>query len=306
MNQDVPQRFTPLNVQQWREEGFTIIPDFFTAAEITPIYAEYARIYGTEADLSLEAEEGDDIEQIAAFRKRQFRNIHNFPYPGAAEMNLIALHPALMAFARALLDVDSVHLYQAHTWAKYTGETNYEQVHHCDFGNHTLLIPSENTALRTVDFILYFTDVTDAHGALHYVTKPDASQVLKPGAVAVSETQQAALLAREKSAAGRAGTLVAHGIDTFHRGTNLTLEKGYRYTMTAGYKAAGNDLIGYHVWQQSEGRDWSVIFDHASPEQLACLGVPLPGDAYWTMRTLKLSQARWPGWDMSPYFAAHA
>ena len=76
--------------------------------------------------------------------------------------------------------------------------------------------------------------------------------------------------------------------------------------MTAGYKAAGNDLIGYHVWQQSEGRDWSVIFDHASPEQLACLGVPMPGDAYWTMRTLKLSQARWPGWDMSPYFAAHA
>jgi len=37
---------------------------------------------------------------------------------------------------------------------------------------------------------------------------------------------------------------------------------------------------------------------------LACLGIPEPGAAYWSPRTLKLTQDRWPDWDMSPYFAA--
>jgi hypothetical protein len=307
MQQNASQRFTPEHVQQWRDEGFAIIPNFFSAAEIAPVYAEYERIYGTHADQTISAMvDGDEDEQAAAFRKLQFKNIDNFPFDASPEMNLISLHPALIDFASAVLGVDSVHLYQSHTWAKYTGETNYEQAHHCDFGNHTLLVPSETAALRTVDFILYITDVTDALGALHYVPKPAAAQVLKPGAVAVSAELQGALLSREKSAAGPAGTLVAHSIDTFHRGTNLTLENGYRYTMTAGYKASGNELIGYHVWQESAGRNWSGIFDHASPQQLACLGIPLPGDAYWTLRTLKLSQARWPGWDMRAYFAAHS
>lgn len=298
-------RFNSSHVQQWRDEGFAIIPDFFRPAEIAPVVAEYERIYGTRADPTLKAAMAAGGEEaVAAFRKLQFKNIHTFPYDAEPQMNLISLHPALIEFARQLLGVAEVHLYQSHTWAKFTGETNYEQAHHCDFGNHTLAVPADDVALRTVDFILYFTDVSDAHGALHYVTKPDADAILRPGAVAARPDQQDALLAHEKSAACSAGTLIAHSTDTFHRGTNLTLENGYRYTMTAGYKAKGNDLIGYHVWQATEGRDWHRVFNHASPEQLGCLGIPLPGAAYWTPRTLKLTQARWPGLDMQAYFAA--
>ena len=74
--------------------------------------------------------------------------------------------------------------------------------------------------------------------------------------------------------------------------------------MTVGYKAVGNELIGYHVWQTGENRPWEVVFDNANPQQLACLGIPLPGDGYWNERTLKLSQSRWPNWDMSEYFSA--
>jgi hypothetical protein len=156
-----------------------------------------------------------------------------------------------------------------------------------------------------VDFVFYITDVSDEEGALHYVTKRDAEKVLGPGRLGAYEPEkQIALKSFEQSAAGPAGTLVAHGIDTFHRGTNLVKTGGYRYTMTAGYKAAGNDMVGYHVWQLSEGRDWSSVLNHATPEQLACLGIPAPGDAYWTERTLKLTRARWPEWDMSAYFSA--
>jgi hypothetical protein len=217
---------------------------------------------------------------------------------------LLGLHPQLLEFARTLLGVKDLHMYQCHTWAKFTGEADYDQSFHCDFGNHTLIIPSEEAAARAVNFIVYLTDVTDAHGALHYVTKPDADEALRPGAISASPEQQPDLLKKQRSAAAPAGTVVAHSIDTFHRGTNLTEPGGHRFTMTVGFKAAGNEQIGYSVWQQAGDRPWSTIFASATPEQLACLGIPRSGDSYWTKRTLKLSQARWPEWDMSAYATA--
>jgi hypothetical protein len=74
--------------------------------------------------------------------------------------------------------------------------------------------------------------------------------------------------------------------------------------MTVGYKAAGNDMIAYHAWQQTSDNDWSQIMNSATSEQLRCLGIPEPGHPYWTARTLKLTRARWPGMEMAPYFAA--
>lgn len=301
-------RHSAEHVRAWREDGFAIIPGFFSEEEIAPLRLDYERLYGTTGEgqgLAVEHKEAMGLGSFGEFRAKQFKNIDTLPYDGSAALNLISLHPALIAFARDLLGVEKVHLYQSHTWAKFTGETDYDQDFHCDFANHTLVVPSDDPALRSVDFIFYLTDVTDGHGALHYVTRQDAESVLGPGRIgAASEERQQALKMKEKSAAGPAGTLVAHGIDTFHRGTNLTLENGYRYTMTVGYKAAGNDMIGYHVWQQAADRDWSVILNNAIPEQLECLGIPAPGDAYWTTRTLKLTQARWPDWDMSAWFDA--
>ena len=208
----------------------------------------------------------------------------------------------MIAFARALLGVQKVHCYQSHTWAKYTGEADYDQPFHCDFSNHTLTVPADQPASRTVDFIIYLTDVSDDLGALHYVTKQDAQAVLGAGAIVAPVDKQPALKAKERSAAGPSGTLVAHSIDTFHRGTNLTRAGGHRFTMTTGYKAQGNDMIGFHVWQFSPQRPWHLILDNATPEQLAVIGIPLPGDAFWTPRTLQLTQQRWPKWDMQAYF----
>ena len=43
----------------------------------------------------------------------------------------------------------------------------------------------------------------------------------------------------------------------------------------------------------------------ATPEQLEVLGIPAPGDSFWTDTTLRLTQERWPDWDMQPYREAH-
>ena len=48
------------------------------------------------------------------------------------------------------------------------------------------------------------------------------------------------------------------------------------------FKRADNANIGFHVWQYAVDRPWHHVIDHATPEQLACLGIPLPGDPFWT------------------------
>tara|TARA_Y100001934_G_scaffold104715_1_gene128813 strand:- start:1081 stop:2004 length:924 start_codon:yes stop_codon:yes gene_type:complete len=297
-------RFTQAHVDEWREQGFVIIPGFFDEAEISPVRADYESIYGSVGEGDGTPLDKKEDGALGAPSPLQFKNIDTLPYAGGAEMNLISLHPELIAFARALLDAPQVHCYQSHTWAKYTGEADYDQGFHCDFGNHTLTVPSDEPRLRTVDFIFYLTDVTDAHGALHYVTKPDAYELLGEGAVFVPPERQWDLQARERSAAGQAGTLVAHGIDTFHRGTNLTAPNGKRFTMTVGYKAAGNDMIAFHIWQSAANRPWDNVLNAASPEQLECLGIPRPGSPFWSERTLAFTQQRWPKWDMTRYFEA--
>lgn len=299
-------RFTDDHIKQWREDGFVLIPDFFTEEEIAPVRADFDLLYqdrgkgeGVGAVLNVKAEGA-----LGAIHPKQFKNIDSLPYNASSAINLISLHPALIAFARGLLGTEKVHLYQSHTWAKYTGEADYDQAFHCDFGNHTLTVPADDPAARTVDFVFYLTDITDGHGPLRYVTKPDSDRLLGRGAIVVPDAMQQALQAKERSAAAPAGSLFAHGIDTLHRGTNLTTTDGYRFTMTVGYKAAGNDMIGFHTWQAAADRPWQLVFNHATPEQLACLGVPLPGDPFWSPRTLSLTQARWPDWDMQAYTAA--
>jgi hypothetical protein len=299
-------QFSQDDVTSWREDGFSIIPGFFSALEIAPLRADFEKLYGktgANSDSQKVLDASSNAGVLGEFRTAQFRNIDTLPYKGSSELNLISLHPALIEFAKVLLGVEQVHLYQSHTWAKFTGEADYSQDFHCDFSNHTLVVPSDVPALRTVDFVVYLTDVTDEHGALHYVPKGDCEKIMGPGRIGAFDAEkQQALQNKSVSAASSAGTLLAHGIDTFHRGTNLTLEGGYRYTMTIGYKAAGNDMIGYHAWQQTGDNDWSPVLNHGSPAQLACLGIPMPGDAYWTERTLKLTNARWPDWDMAEYF----
>ena len=291
-------------IDEWRKQGFVCLKDFFTSEEIQPILSDFERLYnqGRERENQGTVIHMKKEGQIDATHPKQFINIDTLPYDGSAAMNLISMHPALIAFAKDLLGVPKVHLYQSHTWAKFTGEADYDQGFHCDFGNHTLTVPSDQEAARTVDFVLYLTDVTDDLGALHYVTKPDAYSVLGEGAISVPDAKQSELQEYERSASGPSGTLLAHGIDTFHRGTNLIAPNGKRYTMTVGYKAAGNDMIAFHVWQSTADRSWGKVIEHGTPEQLEVLGIPLPGDKFWTLRTLQLSQKRWPNWDMSRYF----
>lgn len=301
-------RFSSDDLETWRRDGAAVIRDFFTAEEVAAVRADFEKVFARTAgaDEPMNKKKGDEVGR---FNKAQFKSIEVGPFECSPALNLIGVHPALIAFAKQALKTDAVHLYQCQAWAKFTGDADYDQPFHCDFSNHTLTAPSEDATRNSVTILCYFTDVTDAHGAMHYVTRPDSAQVAGPEAsLNLDPVWQATLQNQLKpygrSSASPAGTAIPYAIDVYHRGTNLTAANGHRYAVMVCFKKAGDESINFHAWQFHHEKPWRHIFDHANPEQLACFGVQRPGDPYWTETTLARAQIRYPNWDLTPYRAA--
>ena len=309
-------RYTDKHIETWRKEGAVVVPEFFKEEEIKEIVADFEVVFpdGKAEAKALNKKQKGEVgiklplqlsgNKMGKTTMEQFRNFENIPFDCSSALNLISVHPSLINFARSALKTNEVRLYQSQAWAKFTGEADFDQAFHCDFGNHTLTVPSEDECLNSITFIIYFTDVSEAHGPTHYVNRSDSKSFdgMKRFLKHREDLEhQKELKKFERSAAGPAGTLLAYGIDVFHRGTNLTKPEGYRYAMTSCFKRAGNDSIGYTAWPWHFAKPWNIIFENASPDQLSCFGVPKPGDSFWTQETLSVAQLRYPNWNMEQY-----
>src|ERR1700712_3366597 len=245
-------RFSPQDVETWRREGVAQIPNFFTPEEVAAVTKDFELLFADAAPTAGPMEKKKPGE-IGRFNKAQFAGVDTIPFDCSPALNLIGLHPALIAFAKQALGASKVHIYQCQVWAKFTGEADYDQPFHCDFNNHTLTVPSEDATKNSITIINYFSDVSEAHGAMHYVRRSDAAKVAGPEATLnfTPEAQaklQAELRQFERSSASPAGTSISYSIDVYHRGTNLTAPHGHRYAVMACFKKAGDDSIGFHAW----------------------------------------------------------
>nr|QQZ49561.1 hypothetical protein JKL49_21885 [Phenylobacterium glaciei] len=234
--------------------------------------------------------------------------IQPVPIDCSPALNLIGVHPAIVAFAKAALKTDKVHVYQCQAWAKFTGEADYDQPFHCDFVNHTLTAPSEDSHLNSITILCYFSDVTDAHGPAHFVTRPDAQAAAAPEETLSQDPDvqariQAGLLARSRSSAGRPAASFLHDR---RLSSGDQPDSAGRPPLCADdlLQGRGNEAIAFTPWAHTHMKPWRNIFDNATPEQLACFGVPEPGDPFWTEVTLQRTQARYPGWNSAAYRAA--
>ena len=173
-------RFTNEHIEAWRKEGAVVVPEFFKDKEIEEVAEDFEIIFPgrkTEAEALNKKQKGEvgnklplqlSGKEMGKTTMEQFKNFENIPFNCSSSLNLIAVHPSLIEFARSALKTTHVRLYQAQAWAKFTGEADYEQAFHCDFGNRTLTVPSRDECLNSITFIIYFTDVTEAHGPTHY------------------------------------------------------------------------------------------------------------------------------------------
>ena len=295
-------RFTDVHIDQWRRDGGVLIEQFFTADEVAAVRQDFEQVFGRKAGATT-ARTFEDNK--AKFDPSQFGTFEAVPFDCSPALNLIGVHPQLIKLAQNILTTDNVHMYQCQVWAKFTGDADYEQPFHCDFANHTLTAPAEDAANNCVTILCYFTDVTEAHGPMHFVKRSDSTPL---GGVDAELNKVAGLQKQlrryEQSSAAPAGSIFPYSIDVFHRGTNLTAPGGVRYAVMACYKKAGNEAIGYHAWQFHHTKPWQNIFNHATPEQLHCFGVQAPGHPFWTKVTIARAQARYPDWDLGAYRAA--
>jgi len=301
-------RFTDAHLAAWRRDGAVLIENFFTPQEVAAVAADFVSVFGRTGGAE-EALVKRKPGQAGKFNAAQFTDIQPVPVDCSPALNLIGVHPALIAFAKAALKTKHVHVYQCQAWAKYTGDADYDQPLHCDFSNHTLTAPSEDAAKNSVTILCYFSDVTDAHGAMHYVPRSVSKKIANPEQIYERDPErsadlQAQLARHERSSASPAGSIVPYTIDVWHRGANLTAPGGHRFALMSCFKKAGDEAIGFHAWAFHHTKPWAKIFDHATPEQLACFGVPMPGDKFWTATTLARAQARYPNWNLAPYRAA--
>lgn len=299
------ERFTQEQVATWRSQGGVLIPEFFNSDEVRVVREDFDQIFNPPDEYTHTSPTKKSASE-SRFQTEQFSSFDAIPFDCSPALNLIGVHPALMAFAKQALATDHVHLYQCQAWAKFTGQADYDQPFHCDYANHTLTVPAEDERLNSITILCYFSDVTEAHGPMHYVTRSDSARVAGPEAIFNSDPNvrhrlQAQLESFERSSAAGAGSIFPYSIDVYHRGTNMTAPKGQRYVVMACYKNAANDSIGYHAWPFHHLKPWHRIFEHATPQQLACFGVHPPGHPFWTDVTLARAQVRYPGWDLTPY-----
>jgi hypothetical protein len=280
----------------WDRHGYAILPAFFSGDDLRPGVSELGLLYPTAVQFHEDADPGRN----APYEGDEYGGLVMFPF-ASVELCLLAVHPRVVELARVLLRTEDVRIYSAEAWAKFTGAASYEQVHHRDFMNHTVVVPSDDPAHRNLELFVWLQEVTEALGPTHVVPAEDAVGVpLLPHEVLRAE--HPGPYASEVSAAGPAGTVLAYRGDTVHRATDLTAPGGARYTLHCSFRPAGDEWVGRQGWgDRSFDPGWDPFVRRASVDQLGLFGFPAPGHPFWTPQTLERLAVRYPGLDIGPW-----
>ena len=309
-------RHSPSHVEHFEQHGWVLIERLLREDEVAAAYTGLFQLYpapeifhGSTSDSRIAAfrdgaERAANTGNEARFRPLQFAGLKEFPFPDQT-LNLLALHPAIIACAESLLHTRDVRRYQAEAFAKYTGVTQYDQPFHIDYTNHVMLPPRADGRYRQVQMFLYLSDVTAAHGATRIVSKTLTGKMplvdlVFPGA-RVSEDLLATWEKAAVSAVGPRGSLLIYSADVVHRGTEMTLERGARFFFNLAYRAAGADWVGGNPWPRKGFINFTPLVERLSIRQLEVLGFPPPGHDYWDEITLQGAAERYPKLDWGPW-----
>ncbi len=277
-----------------RERGFVIIPGFLEADMLRAAQDALWEIYPRPEDYF------SNPAQYEQFTRNQFSGMRFFPYPSWA-LNRLTVHPDLVDAAERLCGTKDLDLYKVELWAKYSGAVDYDQPHHRDYGNHTLLVPKiADDFIQMTTFIL-LSDVTEADGPTKIVPLSKTRDLpLVPLQLPMGDYQD-----REISVTGPAGSLLIYKTDVLHRGSNFTQPNRSRFAMLVDFQPRGRPWTGKMAWpSQALSRHWAEAMVQMSPRERNLFGFPLPGDRFWDEQTIRDVGLRYPAMDMEPYRAA--
>jgi len=279
------------NLAQIREQGFTVVEGFLDAATLKAAQAALWEIYPTpEAYFA-------DPQAHGRFSRSQFAGLRFFPYP-SWDLNRVAVYPDLVDAAERFLGETDIEIYKVELWAKYAGAVDYDQAHHRDYGNHTLVVPSLDGRHTQMTTFILLSDVTEADSPTKVVPLAQTRDLpLWPNQRPFGE-----FFDKEITVTGPAGSLFIYKTDVLHRGSNFTQHGRSRFVMLVDFQARGWRWNGKMSWpDHAEKPGFTEAMVRMTPRERDLFGWPPVGADYWTAQTLRDVAARYPGIDLSPY-----
>jgi ectoine hydroxylase-related dioxygenase (phytanoyl-CoA dioxygenase family) len=278
-------------LHRFNEDGFVVVPDVLSADETE------ALLHGAWEQFPSPEQYFAEPEAYAHLTSTPFSGLVNFPWTSPVLNRLIA-NERILSIVRQILGLDDIRLYKGELWAKYAGNADYDQHHHRDFSNHTLVVPTIVRRWMQVTTFTYLCDVDERNGATAAVPKRFTHDI----PLGQRRTEPGELRDREVLACGRAGSTLFYSTEIFHRGTSLTEPGSSRFTILADYKAADATWTNKHAFGDLGQRPEMIeLVTNVEPGTRSLLDIPAPGHPYWTDQTITDMEVRYPGIDMTPY-----
>lgn len=310
---------TPEQILQWKEKGFVLVENIFDQNLLKKIHAYLHNIYNKN-ELNV----------------NDFGSNGKLDFPSNTLLDTITLDETLIKNVQTLLDTEDILLVQADTWGKkghenFETNSNQNQRMHMDYGNNMFVHPSDWENPEAVAMIIYFSNTEKTNGGTACVPRENSQDELyqtpyinMPGIHSfpfindknTSEnffqkehpdifTFRQKLYQRETITNAKMGDVLFYRLDLWHRGTPVKKNE-IRFVMNLLWKKKEC----YWIQQWNPGWTKKMYYGHVeklitnlSPVQRSVLGIPKPGDAYWTLQKIKQLQVRYPSMDVEPYIS---
>ena len=291
-------RITDEHEAHYRKHGFAIVENFLTEEELTDALTNFDQVVPGWVDFARDPSGPKPDYYNKPFPDQ--RGIPHFPYKGET-LNALSFHPELRRFARLMCDGGEIYCEQSHLSYKASGQGNFDQSMHCDYGNHNLAYPPDRPKYWQTAYLYYFTDVTAECGPTAVCSKTHyPERILVPAGY--TRGQRPEIYDNEIKVTVPAGSLLIYSMRTFHRGTAITGNNHGRLGMFVTYAPRDGRWMGIVGWPVSAGkREFRQWIERATVDERTAIGFPEPGHDYWTDETLDGVSGRFPGMDMAPY-----
>ena len=278
--------------QVW-DQGFTVVEGFLDAETLKAAQEALWAIYPKPDDYFA------DPASHPQFARSQFAGLRYFPY-GDWALNRIPVYPDLVDAAERCLGTTDIEVYKVELWAKYSGAINYDQMHHRDYGNHTLVVPRADGRHTQMTTFILLSDVSDLDGPTKIVPLKEAGEI----PIHVRQQPMGELFDKEVSAEAPAGSLLIYKTDVWHRGSDFKAPGRSRFVMLVDFQERGWRWNGKMSWpDHAEKTGMTEAMVRMSPRERDLFGWPPIGSDYWNEQTLRDVALRYPGIDLTPYEA---
>ena len=283
--------------RSWEEDGWCVLEGAVVGEELAAAQTAVAKMFPSASDM---ASGGADLERWGTWDAAW----PEFPFRSRT-LNRIVVGDLMIDLARELIGDDDVRMYLAIATAKYAGQpSEYNQLLHTDFPNHTLTVPRPEAGYHQMETFIYLNDVGPHNGATRFISRRRTAHI-PVGEHSLNYDQHRDLYEDPGDASAPAGSIVAYRPDVYHRSVDFDDPTHARFMLHVSYRPAAVEWGGYQAWPfKGFSMEWHNFVQQATPGQLAVLGFPPPGHPFWTEQTLAGVASRYPGLDLTPWRAA--